>query len=172
MALATRVIDFSTGQSVAASGVSVFLDELLNVDSEGEPVSQFAPGDTIHLLATIPDDLRFVRAVSTAGTLTHNGLVSRSQTDQILFAVVNEAQSLSRQAQGNPNLQWYGRAGNINTDLEFSTVSAAPGSPLPCLADATYPYQAESMSLATTMMTLAEGETWPYGIVVYVEVLR
>ena len=168
MALATRVIDFSTGQSLAASGVSVFLDELLNVNSAGEQVSQFSPGDTIHLLATIPAEYRFVMAAATGGMISQHGLVSRSQTDQMLFAATGEAQGLSRQAAGHPSMTWYGNVGSVTFDNALSTLAAAPGSLLPCLADAEYPYLAQSIALQTATMVLSKDETWPYGIVVYV----
>lgn len=169
-ALATRVIDFSTGQTLVASGVEVFLDPEGNRDADGNSKSQFYAGDTVAILATMPDDLRLVRAACTFGSLSLGGAVSRSWTDQILFVVVDEAQGLSKRPAGVATAKWYGNTGTITTDLDLQTVAAGSSSTLPCIGDITYPFAAQSLSLAIPAGLVVDAdESWPIGIVVYVE---
>lgn len=169
MSLLNKVVVFGDAAGGGDSGIQVVWDDAANVDSEGEPISAYYPGDSRYLLVIVPHGFKLVEVKSTDGTIAATGPVLRQQVDQVLFDLPDKLIDLSQQPAGGVTPTWYGRSAVHTVEGKQVKASAAP-----CLADLAYSYAAHQYRL-TAPSTLAIGpaddDDWPIGVVVYAEVV-
>ena len=162
----TIVVQF--GESVAAAdqaGFVVELDDLLNVDAEGEVKTQFHPGDLIHFLMHYDHSKMRVTAIkATSGDVVVLGEVGRDNTVEELFVAAAEPVTLPHVPSGSVTAAWYGRTSILSRDGAALTAAAVP-----CLGDISYSYIATSCRLVPPPLTLAADEEYPIAVVIYVE---
>src|SRR5574340_26965 len=165
MSLLNKVVIFGDKTDGGDSGVQVVWDDAANVDAEGDPISQYYPGDSRYFLVIVPAGFDVTDVVPTDGTVTDMGPVTRNQVDQVLFDLPDKLIDLSQLPVGGVTPTWYGKTAVHTVEGKQVKASAAP-----CLADLAYSYAAHQYRL-TAPPTLAIGpaddDDWPIGVVVY-----
>ena len=169
MSLLNKVVIFGDAAGGGDSGIQVVWDDAANIDSEGEPISQYYPGDSRFFLVIVPAGFNVIAVKPTDGAVTEVGLVARNQVDQVLFDLPDKLLDLSQQPADGVTPTWYGNTAVHTVEGRQVKASAAP-----CLADFAYSYAAIQYRL-TAPPTLAIGpaddDDWPIGVVVYAEVV-
>jgi hypothetical protein len=169
MSLLNKVVIFGDESGSGDSGIQVFWDDVANVDSEGEPISEYYPGDSRYFLVIVPDGYRLLDVKSTDGAVSAMGSVSRPQVDRVLFDQQDKLIDLSQQPAGGVSPTWYGNSATETVEGKQVKASAAP-----CLADIEYSYAALQYRLtapATLNIGPNDDDDWPIGVVVYAEVV-
>ncbi len=169
---ATIQIEFG---DVDASDSLVVLefDDVLNVDSEGDPKTSFAPGDDIYFrlqtsLGVVIEDI-----VPTDGTVQPLGAIAREAVEISTFLSREELTptkiALKYIPFGSIVIEYIGRNGVVTRSQTASSVIEYEGDIAftPFLAEFTYTYLPSIYVLRTPNVTLEEGETYPIVIVVY-----
>ncbi|MBV5328486.1 MAG: hypothetical protein JZU65_12775 [Chlorobium sp.] len=163
---ATVVVEFGTGADSSAL-VVIELDETMNLDGDGEEKTSFSPGDQPYFLVHHDTSVRIGSVKCSSGMVTGGNSVPRERSQQVQFAAAEEAQELSHIPSGGIGWTWYGNAPAI-TQTGKSLVAATEDS-LPAIGEAKYTMEARQYHLIPPVITLADDETWPVLIVVYME---
>jgi len=161
----SAVITFGggTGGSVNAL-LRVELDEAMHLDSDGEAISTFSPGDPVYLLVHHDNHARVVRVRDDTanGDLQLIGVVTRTKTEEITFTHAADEHELQYQPSGQPSARWYGRQGVLS--LSGRTLKA---SGTPCLGEISYPISAvQYLYRPSSLVTCLPGEQFPVDVVV------
>ncbi len=166
--LINKVVIFGEDAGEGESGIQVFWDDFANVDGDGEPISNYYPGDSREFLVIMPEKYRLLSVVPTSGAVAANGAVSRQQIDRILFSEKDVLQPLTRSPVGGVTPTWYCSPPVITVVDNQVKANRAP-----TIADVSYSYAALQYTL-TAPSTLNIGsngdDDWPIGVVVYAEV--
>ena len=163
--LATIVVEFGEGVDSTAL-VVVELDDAVNRDSEGKPTSSFHPGDEPGFVVHYdPAALRIDRVKCSSGMVIDNGPVSRVRKQQVQFVVPGKPVSLPHIPASGVSVDWYGNAPTISQAGRQLTASGI----LPAIGQANYSINCHAYRLAPPPMSLAENESYPVLIVVYME---
>lgn len=141
------------------------LDDLLNKDINGETKTSFSPGDDVNIICQLKPGWRISKIKQTSGQVDLNGLVSRSYTQEKMFFVDTETDyNLSFYPSGNPSGSFYGNSCSFSLGEDKIVVPSSA----PVIVDVSYSYRGYSLTIHTPKMTLAEGESWPLGVVIQV----
>lgn len=151
------------------------LDDVLNVDSDGEVISTFAPGDEPYIRFNASDNVTIDSVVATDGGVLSLGNVSRTieleqlfasndaaEPDELSFSVVVDTVDVS----------YIGRDGSFTTkDLGNGMLKYVGDiASVPFLMAATIDYTAKSYQLIPPTLNLDEEETYNIYVVFYVTV--
>jgi hypothetical protein len=155
----TIVLQF--GDAAAASGFVVFEpDETLNVDGDGNVLSQMAPGDPYHFQGQHDDTVRIDSIACSSGAVAYRGQVSRAKEQQVVFAD-GAALELPYIPAGEVNIDWYGRAPQVIREGRKLT----PGSS-PAIGEAAYGARMHSYRLTPPPLVLSGEELYHILIVI------
>lgn len=166
---ATIVVHFGDDVADSAFGVAM-LDDVLNVDAAGEVKTSFAPGDQIHFLVQHDPSLRVDRVAATHGTIVQLPDKDYELTGDFTFAEPAEAQDLQIYHRGAVTQEWFGPSGiETRAGLSVANRQVQVAAATPCLVRLTYHGLMKSYRLHAPNVTLAEDETYPVAIVIYME---
>ena len=132
----TIVVDF--GESVAESDRQfiIELDEVMNVDDQGEVKTEFYKDDFIWFRTHYNHSKLQVTAIkTTAGQVVDQGQVSRSKTDEMLFVNNDTPVSVNYEIDGSPSAVWYCNEASLT-----KTEGGLKASNSPCIGDITYSF--------------------------------
>lgn len=169
---ATTLVEF--GDVDPASVLVVLeLDNILNVDSEGNNKTSFAPGDDIFFRLQVSSGVVIEDIIPTDGTVQNLGAVSRSSEETTVF-LSREAdnptkKTLSYIPNGSISITYIGRSGSVSRAQKTNLSVEYTGdiNSVPFLAEFTYNYNIGSYVLRTPNIELTENESYPIVIVVY-----
>ena len=142
------------------------LDDELNVDAEGEVVTSFAPGDIIHFVVQHDPALVIAGIAATSGTLAAQPDKYYQVEQQLTWLENNESQDLEMIPAGAVTKTAYGRQ-PLGWSLTVRGLSITGGAPV--VADVSYKARMRSWRLHAPNVVLAEDETWPVVIGIYLE---
>jgi len=153
------------------------LDDIRNLDADGNVKNSFNPGDVMFLTLHLSSYIRVKSFAVTEGNLRLDGTGSRVYTSQVFFTSKEKADLTTFTTPVCPNSAtrkfWGNRSGSpvrtINNN-ETWTYIGSDISKVPYLVDI---YQSYTVSLYSYIppptLTVAENETHPIGIVFYLE---
>lgn len=162
---ATIVVQFGQGADSSAF-VALELDETLNLDSTGEPVSEFVPGDEVWFWVQHDASLRIGSVACTSGMAVDCGMVRRERRQELTFAGADSDESLSHLPATAPTLTWYGNDGSPLA-IDGRTVRAGGANPSTC--DAVLAIDVNLYRYIPPPLQLADGESWRSVVVVTME---
>jgi len=162
---ATIVVHFGDDVDEGAFAAARFDDEL-NVDAAGEVVTEFEPGDIIHFLVQHDPSIRISRVAATDGTIAAQPDKYYGLTEQLHFAENDEAQELALIPSGAITRTAYGRQA-AGWTISGRSVKITGGAPV--VYDLEYRARCRSFRLHAPNVMLAEDETWPVFIDIYLE---
>ena len=161
----TLVVAYGDDVAEADQTAVVELDGTLNLDSDGETKTQFAPGDEVYFLVHHDADLVIDKVVPTDGTVVAMGAVSRSREADLLF-VDEDAVSLSYLPAGSLSVDWQGREGSgLSRDEQSVTITDG----WPALAHVAYGVDFYLYKLIPPTLELGEDESYTVHAVIYME---
>ena len=162
MAKVTLVISLDDGADSDLLAVAL-LDDELNVDAQGEPQSQFAPGDMPYFLVHL-DPALAVRGVScSSGACRYLGRVTRTATiDALDVDEDGDTTETDYIPASEPVFSWYGNEPGVSRDGRTLTFSGA----LPAAGSVEYTYQA--LSYQYLPPPLEPTQEWRTRIVIHV----
>lgn len=170
---ATIVVHFGDDVEAGAFAVAM-LDDELNVDGQGEPLTSFAPGSEIYFLVQHEPALVITRIAATDGQVVAQPQKYYAVTDRLDFAEDYDAaadssggeQQLSMIPAGAITPTPYGR---VATAIRYAgrLVRVLGGTPVKY--DFAYRARVRSWKLLAPNVALAEGEEWPITIHIYME---
>ena len=170
MTTATCRVTFGA-TSAGDTAFAVFeLDDTRNLNDDGEPKSQFAPGETAWLLLHLQPGYRPVRMLETHGQATLVGEVTRTRTTMVQLNLEHWSAELPYYPAGGLSVNWQG-----NT-LPLAPVSgrtlAATGELGATIARAevSYPVRFWSIRFDPPGLSLGEGDTYQIDVQVEVSV--
>ena len=163
--LATVVVEFGDGVDSSAL-VVVELDDAVNRDADGKPNSSFHPGDEPGFVVHYdPAALRIDRVRCSSGMIVDNGRVSRARKQRVQFTGPGKPVSLSHIPASGVSVSWYGNASTISQAGRQVTAAGT----LPAIGEAAYTINCHAYRLVPPPLILAENETYPILVVVYME---
>ncbi len=166
--LDTIVIAFGEDVSEADKAdfyAKIILDTSLNLDLSGEVKTSFNPGDQAHILLGMTPGWHITSIKETSGMATLNGVVSRSYTqEKVFFQTTEDAGSLSFFPTGSVSGSFYGNTCSFGIEEREITALTAP-----VIVDLSYSYRPYSITITPPSITLGEGESWPIGVVIWVD---
>jgi hypothetical protein len=195
--IATLVVPFGQAAVGAGGGIVAEWDDTRNVTVGGKVISRFVnggkvffavmqpsgvikvvegkdvkpaflPGDPAYLLIHTDATVRVLAVRATSGTMFSEVLpVVMSRSDELAFAVENEAKGLQYLPDGPLFYTWYGNQG-LNPERTGREVTVPSGA-FPCLCKVTYPVRFTRWKLQTPRMTLAKDETFPIAVFITYE---
>ena len=163
--LATIVVEFGEGADSTAL-VVVELDDAVNRDSEGKAITSFHPGDEPGFVVHYdPAALRIDRVKASSGMIVDNGRASRERKQQVRFTGPGKPITLPHIPASGVSVDWYGNAPTISqADRQIT----AAGS-LPAIGEAAYNIACHAYRLVPPPLSLAENESYPILVVIYME---
>lgn len=173
--LNTIVLHFEGGEDSKTldGNCQVEHDEIRDTvkDSDGNTVEKtsFEPGDVYHFLVKCSSKLRVKKILSTAGSVTALGGVSRERENDLLFVELNSKDnkpSLSYVPSGTVTPEWIGNVGGAlvvdKTDLSVDIKSGT----IPCYCKTKYQVTFDSYRLNPVVLPYDSYEVF---IVIYLE---
>lgn len=165
---ATIVVRYGDGVDKGAFSLAL-LDEKMNIDAAGNVKTSFLPGDLVYFLVQLDPSLRIDKVLATDGQVVYEGECLRDRVDRTLFDGVSGARETSAIPAGPVTPKWYGRVGrNLKVEGRQMSVLTITGC-YPALADMSYQARFKGYRLEPPAISLAEGETYPVTIVIYIE---
>lgn len=169
MATSTIVVNFGSGTSADTDFVKVELDDILNVDSAGETISSFSPGDSVYFLVQHGDTVKVGDVKSTSGSISlQSSSVSREREQQLFFTTGLDTDTLEYDYIGTYTDVWKGNTAQTTVAVGGRTITPNGGT-YPAISDSIINAEFISYKLTSDVPTLAEDEDYPVGIVVYIE---
>jgi len=162
---ATIVVEFGQGVDSGAL-VVVELDEVMNLDLDGEEKTSFSPGDTPYFLVHHDQTVRIQSIKSSSGMVSGGNIVTRDRNQQVQWVKDGEKQDLSYTPANSPTWKWWGNTPTTTRDGRTVTVSE-PG--IPAIGEVSYVIETKQYQLTPPPMDLEEDETYPVLIVIYLE---
>jgi len=162
---ATIIVEFGVGVDSGAL-VVVELDEAMNLDQNGEEKTSFNPGDVPYFLVHHDASVRIGAVRSSSGMVSGGTVVSRERSQQMQWVKADDQQDLPHVPANTPVWQWWGNVPQINRDGRTVTAS---GTGIPAIGEATYIIEARQYQLTPPPMELADDDTYPVLIVIYME---
>lgn len=162
--LDTIVVKFGDSVNNANTAfATVFLDDTYNKDK-----TQFGPTDTVGLLFNADPGLYINKIKTTSGECRLNGQVTRTMVEENRFFAFPDTEiTLSCIPSSSISGSWYGNSTSINASGR--TVKATN---TPAIGNISYSYRATSLLLTPpTGLVLADDQSWPIGVAIYVEQL-
>lgn len=175
--LTTLVVQFGEDVPEDQAFAKVELDDTRNLDSEGNPKTQFAPGEEPYFLLHFDTTALYIDRIDcTGGQVVAEGSEPQSREQQLLFIKTGEDDGelqLSYIPAGPIALDWQqAQAGqHFREGVDFTATDRrveVTGN-VPCMADATYPVSFFLYRLIPPPMVLAEEQTCSVVVVVYLE---
>lgn len=151
------------GEDVASEGLasSIMLDDELNgTDEDGNAITSFEPGDTVHILVQLPPGYYISKIKQTSGTTQSNGIVNRDTEESGVFFVDDSDHTLALYPNSAIGVFWYG-----NTSALTVTENIIKASNPPCICNLFYSFYSYSI----TVYTPDSDEEWLLGIVIEAE---
>jgi hypothetical protein len=159
----TIVVKF--GDDVSSNALFVVeLDEEMNRDGQGEVKSQFYPGDQVWLLMHYDSNLVIKDVRTTSGDIVRQGTVTRSHTEETLFADADTPVELPHNPYGGLGASWFGRSSALSVSGRQVTAESTP-----CIGNVTHSFLAELWMYTPPPLSLVADQEYPAAIVVYVE---
>jgi len=169
MAQATIVVKFGDDVSDSSSyHVVAELDDTLNLDSEGESKTSFNPGDPVYFLVQHDSRVRIRAIRATLGDIQSLGSVSRYRDSVMLFAEINEKQSVGYMG-GTANSLWYGNTVGLGSNGLTDFIATFGTFPAIGKIGRSCPFN--SYVLRSNVPALTEDDEYLVGIVIYMEVI-
>lgn len=162
---ATIVVQFGSGADSSAF-VTVELDETLNLDSDGQAKSEFAPGDEVWFWVQHDSTLRIGSVACTSGMAVACGPERRERRHELTFAAADSEESLSHIPATAPTLTWYGTDGS---PLAITGRTVRAGGSIPSTCDAVLAVDVHLYRYIPPPLQLADGESWRSVVVITME---
>lgn len=169
---ATLIIEPEDGGTQDAIVIAE-LDDAMNVDSSGEVVTSFGPGDQIYFRTHISREVQITDIIATDGSIRSFGAASRNTTEEFVFASRDPLEppqhSLSRVPSGSLSFKYIGRSGSVSRSQTSNGVMTLQGdvNQVPYICEVSYNYACKSYLLQAPNVTLGEDETYHIVVVVY-----
>ena len=162
---ATIVVQFGQGADSSAL-VKVELDDLANIDADGNERTTFVPGDQPIWLVHHDATVQIGRIECSSGMVQDLGKVTRSRKQRLQW-VETSSQSLEYVPSENPTFTWYGN------DAVISRVenNLTPSVKIPAICDVTIPVMFRQFRLIPPSLSLSQDEEWPILIAVTMEAI-
>ena len=160
----TIVVEFGSGADSSAF-VAVELDEVLNVDAAGEPISSWSPGDEVWFWIQHDPTLRLDRIAATSGMVVDCGTARRERQQELTWTS-EEGITLSHLPAAPPVLTWYGNVGNR---FALAGRTATVEGNLPCTCDALIPLDVRLYRYIPPPLNLLGEQTYRVVIVIHME---
>ena len=173
---ATTVVSFNTTDAAEVDYVfNIQLDDVLNINSDGDVVTQFGSGDKVYMTANKSTNVTVDAVVSTDGVMSYLGSVSRSGKDQVLFTQREKAEDDIHTMAIVPtvvDVTYTGRLGAYTKETSrIGVVSITPDiAKTPFLANLLYDYSCSSYKLQAPILDLETDETYNIAVVFYITV--
>lgn len=161
---ATVVVQFGDGADSSAL-VVVELDEVMNVDLNGEEKTSFVPGDIPYLLVHHDATVRIGQVACSSGMVSPVAMVSRERSQQLQWPDAADSQELPHLPAGVVSWKWYGNVPLITRDGRTLTASGA----IPAIGEASYAIDCHQYRLIPPVLELAADESYPVLIVITME---
>ena len=162
MSKVTLVISLDAGVSDDLLAVAL-LDDELNTDAQGNPRTQFAPGDRPYFLVHLDPALAVRDVRCSSGGARYLGRVTRNAAiDTLDVDVDGDTTELEYIPASEPTFSWYGNRPTVTRDGRTLSFSGA----LPAAGSAAYTYQA--LSYQYTPPPLEPTQEWRTRIVIHV----
>ena len=157
------------GGSASNALIKLELDDKMNVDSSGEEISSFAPGDNIYFRLHHDTTVQLARMASTDGEVEAQGSGSRTITEELLWVYLDDEHELGY-VPNNSGIT-SSHYGSEPSDIKKSGTKkmVISGGELPALSLVTYSANFSLYRLIAPDVDLAEDESWPVRIVAYME---
>jgi hypothetical protein len=163
--VSTLVVNFGEDVTGASGSIVAEWDDEMTLESNGEPKTQFVPGDERYLLVHTDSSVTVVAVKSTSGAIASVGGVVLDRTAEIGFGDSNDEQSLNYLPAGPLSFRWFGNAGSGPEIVD--KVLRMLGGQFPCLAAVSVPVAFTRYRLQTPIVQLAKEETWPIRVYIY-----
>jgi len=174
----TIVIEFNGDGAEVEHIASVTVDDVLNVDSAGESKSSFGSGEVVYLALHLSRNVTLteVKLTNSAASIVFQSNVVRSLEEQWFFTGSKEGSETKFIASVIPNsvsLSYFGKTGSPSKTVQEIGVYEFKGedfSTIPYIAKASIQYNVAIYKLTLPEVVLIEeDETYPVGVVFYVE---
>lgn len=166
--VASIKVTFGEGAEGASDSVVMEFDDVLNVDSAGEEITQWQPGDIIYFRIQHPPTVRLDSVKPTDGQVVGQGAVPRERVDRQLWTDLDDKQELGCIPDGGLTPKWYGNECSGLRKSGDKSVLVSSGV-LPAQCDVTYSAGFNLYKLITRFVELGQDETWPVTIVAHFE---
>lgn len=178
---ATTVVSFNSSEAESEEYIfNIELDDTLNLDSEGEPKTSFAPGDRVYLFVNKSFNVAVDAVAVTAGSVSSLGAGSRAGESTHLFAT-REVAKAGEDPPGKHTLDLITTSCNVsyigNTGRVFEEATKIDGRAFypdagrtPFIAKFNYVYPGRGYLVTPPTLVLAEDETFPLAVVFYITV--
>lgn len=163
--VSTLVVNFGEDVTGASGSIVAEWDDEMTLESNGEPKTQFVPGDERYLLVHADSSVTIVAVKATSGTIASVGGVVLERMAEIGFGDSNDEQSLNYLPAGQLSFRWFGNAGSAPVVAGRAVRMA--GGQFPCLAAVSIPVAFTRYRLQTPVVQLAKEETWPIRVYIY-----
>jgi len=172
---ATTVVSFNKTSDTTDYVFNLELDDILNLDSEGEPKSSFSPDDVVYILANKSSNVSITAVKSTAGNVSNLGGVSRNGDTTNLFAGRDPDEDDTFELGIIPtsvDISYIGNLGRLSEEVSGIGVRTYTHNVdyAPFIAEFNYNYNCASYKLSPPPMDLGEGESFPIAVVFYITV--
>ncbi|MCK5605597.1 hypothetical protein KAR91_27130 [Candidatus Pacearchaeota archaeon] len=164
-AIKSIIISFGSLSSVDAGIIVLEPDDLLNIDSEGNPKTTFNPGDDFYFLVHHDHTILIDSVKSTSGALRAQGEKTRTNEQLITFTLKTEEHALRHRPQGAISATYYGN--EVSGLAVNNRKLTASGGRFPADGLVSYSYRALSYKLTSPTPNLGENDTWPIHAVAY-----
>jgi hypothetical protein len=171
---ATTVVSFN-GSDDTEYIFNIELDDILNLDSEGNTKTSFSPSDIIYLIVNRSSNVDIEEIVCTDGTILSLGMVTREGVADNLFTSRDPKESDEFSLSHVPSSvtkSYVGRTGFLTeTVSSIGNRKYIPEQTLtPFLTKFTYSFQAISYEYTPPGITLGPEESYDVAIVFYIKV--
>lgn len=163
--VSTLVVNFGEDVTGASGSIVAEWDDEMTLDADGEPKTQFVPGDERYLLVHIDSSVTIVAVKATSGAIASVGGVVLSRTAEIGFGDASDEQSLNYLPAGQLSFNWFGNVGTGPVVADRAVRMS--GGQFPCLAAVSIPVAFTRYRLQTPTMELTKDETWPIRVYIY-----
>ena len=121
----TIVVNF--GDDTSSELVVVELDESRNLDSDGNTVTQFSPGDEVYFLVHHHHSLRIDSIETTSGDVVYEGTnIHTREQDQTFFPSFDSEVELTYIPSGGVSAVWYGNSSPLTINGRTVTATNTP----------------------------------------------
>lgn len=160
-------IEFAGAAADSGLYMAAIADPQLNVGSDGNEKTQFAPGEVFYFLVGFDPSLYLAGIQSSSGSVQRLlGTATRSHTQEISVTTAESTVQLSYWPATDPVFRWYGNAPQLarsSRDLSYRS------GPLPAIAEASYQAGWQSYRLIPPVVSLTDDEEWPVLIIATLE---
>lgn len=177
---ATTVVSFNSSSDSEDYIFNIELDDTLNLDSEGEVKTSFAPEDLVYLFVNKSFNVDVTAVAITAGSISSLGAGQRTGETTHLFATREQATA----KEPFPGLytldyitticdiSYIGNGGRVTKQTTpISGLALYPDiARTPFIAKLNYTYPGRGYLVTPPTMVLAEDETFPIAVVFYITV--